>query len=145
MNRGGVGSASIVLIFAVLCLAIFTMISYMSALADQVLIAREVELVKGFYAADALAEQILHEILTTEGTPLNVFGVEVSSHWDTLLEAEKISFITPISETQELYVVAVIGEDSYEILTWRMQLTGDWNPFFEWNLWSGFDEDDEIN
>ena len=142
MNRGGVGSASIVLIFAVLCLTIFTMISYASAMADEVLIRREVDLVKNFYAADVLAEQVLHEILISEGTPDNVLGIEIDSYWDMMLWAERVSFIVPISETNELYVVVVIGEHSYEILTWRMQLIGEWEPFFEWNLWQGFDEED---
>ena len=143
MNRGGVGSASIVLIFAVLCLAIFTMISYMSALADEILIEREVALVKSFYAADVLAEQVLHEIIISEGEiPYDVLGVEITAFWDFDLWAEKVSFAIPISETQELYVVAVIGEDSYEILTWRMQLEGDWDPFVIFPIFNFGDDGD---
>ena len=141
MNRGGVGSASIVLIFAVLCLAIFTMISYMSALADEVLIEREVTLVRAFYEADVLAEKILHEILTADGeVPYSALGVEITSFWDFDLWAEKVSFAVPISEKQELYVVAVISESSYEILTWRIQLEGDWDPFVIFPIFSGFDD-----
>ena len=51
MNKSGIGigSASVVLVFAVLCLTIFALISYTAAINDKALTEVEVRLVKGYY------------------------------------------------------------------------------------------------
>jgi len=142
MGRGGVGSASIVLVFAVLCLTIFTVISYMSALAEQNLIEAEVRMVKAYYAADTLAERVMAEILAADIVPHDIMGVEISAYWDWDLLAEVVSFVSPVSDTTELYVVVAIGDDSYEILSWRMYQIGEWEVDDRLDVWQGeFDED----
>ncbi|MCL2386599.1 MAG: hypothetical protein FWC89_03515 [Defluviitaleaceae bacterium] len=144
MSRGGIGSASIVLIFAVLCLAIFAVISLVPALNEQTLIETEVRLVQSFHAADALAEQILAEILELNEVPEEVRGIEISAYWDWDLLAEVISFICPISDTKGLLVTISRDFDSYEILTWRMINMAEWEADDRLNVWQGdfdFDED----
>ena len=142
MNRGGMGSASIVLVFAVLCLSIFTMISYISARAEESLINTEVDLVKNFYEADTLAVQILDNILSSGATPEEIFGVEITSYWDMDLWAERVSFIIPVSAINDLYVAVAISENLYEILTWRMYKTGEWEADDRLDVWQGsFDGD----
>ncbi|MCL2840038.1 MAG: hypothetical protein FWE05_04615 [Defluviitaleaceae bacterium] len=142
MSRGGIGSASIVLVFAVLGLTIFATISYISALTDQVLIDSEVESVVAFYTADAQAELIVAEILSAEITPEYVNGIEITSYWDWDLIAELVSFAYPVTETRLLYVVIAIGLDSYEIITWRMYNTWEWEADTRLNVWQGGEDDD---
>jgi len=136
MSRGGVGSASIVLIFAILCLTIFTVISFMPALIEQNLINAEVQLVEAYYVADTLAERVLAEILSTDVE--NVLEVEITSYWDWDLMVERVSFVCPISETKELYVVVEIGSDFYNILNWQVRATGEWEPDDRLNVWPGY-------
>ena len=142
MNRGGIGSASLILIFAVLCLTIFAVISFISATTDKVLVNMEVQMVKNYYNADVLAEQVLAEILASEETPDNVMGVEIISYWDWDLLAERVFFTCPISETHVLYVDVAISEYSYRILSWRMYKIGEWEADGSLNLWQGAFDDD---
>ena len=143
MSRGGIGSASIVLVFAVVCLTIFTVMAYGSALMDERLIESEVRLIEAFYAADSLAEQVLAEVLTSEIVPDYIMGVEIFSYWDWDILAEIVSFVSPITDTREIYVSVAIYEDSYRILTWRVYETGEWEVYDRLNVWPGFFEDDD--
>lgn len=143
MNRNG--AASIVLIFAVLCLSIFAVVSFVPALREDALITREVGRVTAFYAADARAEYILAEILTaiyeTHYTPGSVEGVQVYSDWDWETFAEWVWFAYPINDTLDLYVrVAINADMTYTILAWRVMHTGEWEVDERLNVWPGPDE-----
>lgn len=58
----GTGIPSILMIFVVLCLTTFGILSYSSAQADYNLTMKNVEHVQAYYAADAKAQQKLAEI-----------------------------------------------------------------------------------
>ena len=141
MSRGGTGSASIVLVFAVLGLAIFTIISYMSALTTQTLIHAEVVSVQQFYAADVNAEKILAEILAADETPLYIGDIEIIAEWDWDTLSEIVSFVYPLSDTRVLHVAAAIDGDWHEILSWRVHEINDWETRGSLNVFQGFDED----
>ena len=138
MNNAGIGSASIVLVFAVLCLAIFAVISLVPAMTEQTLIERELSLVNSFYAADTLAEKVLAEIIVADEIPTSVRGIDVFADWDWELMAEVVSFSTPVTDTRELSVTVKIGDDSYEILAWHMVDIGLWEIDDFLNVWQGF-------
>ncbi|MCL2248954.1 MAG: hypothetical protein FWC13_06760 [Oscillospiraceae bacterium] len=131
-NTGGVGvgSASIVLVFAVLCLTIFSLITFIVASNDRALVEAEVNLVVGYYEADTLAELILADILQADEIPANARGVEIMTHWHNSLEMETVYFYTRISDFNALYVHLAFLEDTFKILSWRMSDTGQWeyNP-----------------
>jgi len=137
MNRGGIGSASIILVFVVLCLTIFAVISLVPALTDQTLVNAEVKLVKSYFEADTLAEQILAEILLVDETPVNIMGININSFPDEGLLLEIVSFAVPISDTQVLSVVAGIDFDDYHIFVWRMCNISDWEADDSINVWQG--------
>ncbi|MCL2565020.1 MAG: hypothetical protein FWE24_04320 [Defluviitaleaceae bacterium] len=140
MNRVGVGSASIVLIFVILGLTIFTVTSFVYALTGQSLIDDEVYMIKAFYTADTLAEQILAEILLADTMPQNIMGVEIMSFSNLDLSVERVAFAIPIFDTIDLYVAVEIIGDSYEIISWRMYLTNDWDVDDILNVWQGFSD-----
>ena len=144
---GRVGSASIILIFSILCLAIFTAISFVTALTEQNLIETEVRTVKAYFAADTLAEQVLAELLSLswyDERPEEILGIEIMVDWDDASWwLETISFVSNISETKELYVQVELHEDgSYEILTWRIYGIGEWEADERLNVWQGVFDDD---
>jgi hypothetical protein len=145
MNKGGgvgVGSASIVLVFAVLCLTVFSMITYVVAGNHVALAQAEARMVKAFYEADALAERILAEILEADYTPETVLGVDIESEWVWDLDAEYVRFLSPISDNKSLYVRLAIRFDSYEILSWRMWDEDEWTFDEGWDVWLGPEDDD---
>jgi len=140
MNKGGIGSASIMLVFVVLCLTIFAIISLSPALTDRTLANAEVQLVQDFFAADTLAEQVLAEILASYEVPETIMGIEVQSHWSMELFLLMTSFIVPINETKILHVEVGLDFDSYQIFSWRMYNLHDWVAYEYLNLFDGSDD-----
>jgi len=139
MGKGGigVGSASIVLVFAVLCLTIFSLITLVVARNDRALADARMNLVTGYYEADAFAEEILVELLAEETTPASIRGVQINTRWDDTLDAETIYFFSPISDIKALYVNLAINDDSYYILSWRMYSIDEWEFDTSLNIWTG--------
>jgi len=133
----GVGSASIVLVFAVLCLTIFSLITYVVAGNEKALVDAKVNLVTGYYEADALAEQILHDLLAADTIPDVIRGVEITTMFDEDLGIDITYFFCNISDIKSLYVNLVIREDSFDILSWRMYDMDDWVFDDTINVWPG--------
>lgn len=145
MNKGGsgmgVGSASIVLVFAVLCLTVFAIISYTSALADHALVKTEIQLIQSYYEADALAESVLAEIIRSGDVPESVGDIEIFEGWDWEREIYTVSFMCPVSDRKELYVAA--NAEDGGVLTWKMRDIGGWDAddgWGDWGLWPGDDD-----
>ena len=139
MGKGGigVGSASIVLVFAVLCLTIFSLITFVVAGNDKALVDAKVHLVSGYYEADALAEQILVDILKADAVPETIRGVDIYTEWNDELETDTTYFFCSISNIKALYVNIAIRDDSFDILSWRMWDTDEWEFDDSLNVWSG--------
>lgn len=139
MNKGGigVGSASIVLVFAVLCLTIFSLITLSTANANKALTDAEVRLVKGYYEADTQAEVILAELLAAETLPNAVRGVEIIAGWNEDLGVETAEFYCPISSGKQLYVKIAVYEDACDVLNWQMRDSGDWEIDERLPVWLG--------
>jgi len=139
MGKGGmgVGSASIVLVFAVLCLTIFTIITYMVSNNERALIDAKAELITGYYKADALAEQILQDLLEADTTPDRLRGVDINTKFNEDLGVETTYYYCKISDIKSLYVNLVIRDDSFDILSWRMYAMDEWVFDDTMNVWSG--------
>jgi hypothetical protein len=143
VNKGGigVGSASIVLVFSVLCLTVFTLITFVVAGNEKALVDAELHLVTGYYEADALAEHILAEILTSYVVPDSVMGVDIESRWNSEFGVETLFYYCTISDTKALHVELVLRSDSFDIISWRMWDTDEWEFDDSLNLWLGDDDD----
>jgi hypothetical protein len=122
----GVGSASIVLIFAVLCLTVFALISLSSVKNDKALTDSNVKLVKAYYEADTLAECILADIMSG-GLQETVRGIEITTGFDMDIFADTVSFDVPILNDKVLHVAAAFGFDGTEILIWSMRDLREWH------------------
>ena len=142
MKKGGigVGSASIVLVFAVLCLTVFSLITFVIADNDKALADAESELVLGYYNADTLAENIVSEIVQTDALPDSIRDIKIMSDQDLESGANIAYFSCPISGNKELYVRLAIWGDSYDILCWRMCDTDEWVVDDSMYVWQGNDE-----
>jgi len=138
-NKGGigVGSASIVLVFAVLCLTVFSLITFVVAGNDKALVDAETRLITGYYEADTLAEHIVADLINADTMPSEVRGIEISSQWSDELNMETTYFLCPISDVKALYVNLAFHGDSFDILSWRMWDTDEWEIDTSINVWSG--------
>ncbi|MCL2226515.1 MAG: hypothetical protein FWB97_02655 [Oscillospiraceae bacterium] len=139
MTRGGigVGSSSIVLVFAVLCLSVFSLITFVVASNDKTLVANEARLVVGYFEADALAERIVAEILGSGTIPDSVQGIEIHTQWDSHMDAYIVFFSSPISYMLAIFVRLAVREDSYDILSWRLYNSSLWEYDARLNVWQG--------
>jgi len=140
MNRGsgtGVGSASIVLIFAVLCLTVFSLIAFVVASNSKSITDSEAKLVIGYYEADALAERIVAEILESPySIPEKILGIDVETSWDWQTETETVRFLCPVTDSgKSLYVNLAMRYGTCEILSWRMWDEGEWAADEGLNVW----------
>jgi len=138
MNKGGigVGSASIVLIFAVLCLTIFSLISFIVTQNTKALVDAEAEFVTGYYKADSRAELILAELLNSETIPAQIHDISINIEQDNT-ESKIISFLYPVYDTdyKDLFVRVSISGDSYDVLSWRVIDNAQWEASGSINLW----------
>ena len=143
MNKGGgggvgIGSASIILVFAVLCLSVFSLITFVVAGNDKALIDAEAQLVTGYYDADRRAEQALAEILETGDVSDDSLGIDdIRFTWDPVLSADVVQFNCRITDKKSLYVKVAIDFLSYDILSWKMIDTDEWQTDQGLNVWLG--------
>jgi len=139
MNSGGlgVGSVSIVLIFTVLCLTVFSLITFYVAGNDKTLADAKAEAVVSYYEADTRAEAILAEILSMQDIPDKINDTPIFSEYADDNKTEIIYFQVPISDVSAIYVNVARGEETYNILSWKMIFTDEWNRDDSLNLWPG--------
>jgi hypothetical protein len=123
-----IGASSLLVIFAVLCLTVFALLSVSTVQADLRLEDSTAASVLGYYAADCQAEEILSR-LRSGSVPDGVTAQDGT-----------YSYTCPISDTQLLSVqVAVAGPDDYTVLRWQMVSSADWQPDDSLPVWNGED------
>ena len=120
-----VGGSSLLVIFSVLCVAIFALMSLTSATSDTRLNDRSLQAISGYYEADSAAEEII-AALRSGSVPEGV-----------RLADGVYSFECPISETQQLLVEAAIDGTDYRILRWQAGPSVEWEPDDHINVWDG--------
>lgn len=101
------GGSALMMIFAVLCLTVFAVLSLSTAKAGDRLSEGSKAAVESYYRADTEAERILAKLRSGEDVP----------------EAERdgnvVRFRCPIDARQSLHVEAEWNGSDYRILTWQ--------------------------
>lgn len=120
------GGASLLTVFAVLCLTVFALLSLSTVRADSSLSEASAKAVYDYYVADGKAQELLARLRYGE-LPA-----------DVTVEGDLCRYIVPISETQELRVeVEVRSTNDYTILRWQAVPVGDWEYNEDLDLWDG--------
>ena len=135
-QRGGfappvVGGSSLLVMFAVLCLVTFAVLSLSTVKAGDRLSDASAEAVTEYYEADLEAERILAKIRSGE-LPEGVAK-----------EGTMYSYICPLSETQELHVKVRVDGKDWEILQWKAVSSADWIADETIDVWDGTVPDQE--
>ena len=125
LSLPAVGLSSLLVIFAVLCLTVFTLLSVSTVSAHQRLAQSSRQAITGYYRADSQAEEILAKLRSGE-VPQGVTR-----------EGNQYTYSCPISDTQTLVVrVEVVGEN-YQILRWQAISTENWEAEDKLPVWDG--------
>jgi hypothetical protein len=153
----GLGITSILVIFAVLCLVTFSVLSYASARADSRLSEGVVAKTAGYYQAGNLANEKLAALDGQLETAFRSSGNEAAYYAaaEKLLAGDPdcsaafengtmtVSFSEAVSDSQTLQVtVQILYPDSadpwyYKITNWETEYTGDWNPDYSVHVAGG--------
>lgn len=102
-----VGGSSLLVIFAVLCLTVFALLSLSTVQAEQRLSDAAAQGVTAYYQADLEAEKIFARLRAGETVP----GVRE--------ENGRVLYTCPISENQMLQVELRKTKDSWQIIRWQ--------------------------
>lgn len=137
-NAVGLGGASLVLIFAVLCLAIFAVLALSSANREKTLTDRLASSTSAYYAADSAAVEIeakLTQSLARGETPTELDGVKIYA------EGGACAYACPLDGTRSLAVLLRADETAagapLRVLQWRETNTAAWTPQQQLDVWKG--------
>lgn len=119
------GLSALLVIFAVLCLTVFAVLSLSTVRADRRLQEQSASAVEGWYAADTAAETILARLRAGETVP----------HVEQ--DGTVYRYACKISETQALAVEVRVDGTDYEILRWQAMSTTDWQADASLPVWTG--------
>ena len=124
-GMSAVGICSLLVIFAVLCLTVFALLSVSTVQAHGRLSDSSCQAVDGYYRADCEAEKTLAQLRGGQ-IPQGVYQNE-----------QLYSYSCSISDTQTLAVtVKVVGSD-YQILRWQAVSKVDWEAEDKLPIWNG--------
>ena len=120
-----VGISALLVIFAVLCLTVFAVLSLSTVRADQRLREKSAAAVEGWYAADTAAETVLARLRAGETVP----------HVEQ--DGNVYRYACEISATQALAVEVRVDGTEYEVLRWQAVSTADWQADTSLPVWNG--------
>ena len=119
------GGISLLVVFAVLCLTVFALMSLSKVQADKRMADASLQAVTDYYAADCEAWRILALLLEGE-VPESV-----------TLEDGIYAYSCPISETQNLKVEVSLDGKQYTILRWQTVSEREQSGGEGMDLWDG--------
>lgn len=108
MSAPAIGGSSLLVIFAVLCLTVFALLSLSTAQAEKRMSDASAQALTAYYAADLEAEQIFARLRAGENVP----GVQKNA-W-------LYSYSCPILEQQILEVELENKENTWHVCRWQV-------------------------
>ena len=120
------GGSALMMIFAVLCLTVFAVLSLSTAKAGDALSESSTRATQAYYAADEQEERMFAKIRA--GEPVD--GVE--------RDGAVYSYRCPIDERQSLYVEIEQNGDTFTVLRWQAAIDESMIEETEHELWDGF-------
>ncbi|MDR0818155.1 MAG: hypothetical protein LBN43_01095 [Oscillospiraceae bacterium] len=128
--RLSIGSVSIMMLFAVICLILLAALSLVASNSQLNLANRTAEHVTNYYAADFTASEI-YESIKSGAKPLSHPEIKVEI-FDAYSEngawLEEYYYSVPIDENRELSVILTVSGQDVEISEWKIVSVGDWMP-----------------
>ena len=139
-QRGGsmgisIGSATLVMLYAVLCLTIFSVMALVTANQEWKLAQKSADAVTAYYAADSRAAEVYNDLRAACSATLD--GVEIDGV--TLSEQNnRLTYEVPVDEMQTLQVELVWSEQTgWEVSSWKVGQTGQWKADESLTVWNG--------
>lgn len=128
-----IGGASLLVVFAVLCLTVFALLSLSTVRADGRLSEVSAQSVEEFYRADCQAQEVLAQLRggETVSQDIKVTSRNISDG------GVRYSYNCPISDTQTLKVTVEFRDGEYTVRRWQAVPTGEWTVDDSLTVWDG--------
>jgi hypothetical protein len=128
-----IGSVSIVMIFSVLALTVFAVLTLITSANEKKLAVKSAEAVKLYYAADCACEDKLAQVkeLTAaeDGDLAKILASLPEGISGELKDGDLyIRCAEPVDGNRTLSVLAVVGNHGVNVWRWEIVDSGDWNP-----------------
>ncbi|MGN1350874.1 MAG: hypothetical protein ACI4VM_07755 [Anaerovoracaceae bacterium] len=133
-----VGSASILMIFAVLCLTVFSALSLVTAISEKNTADHFAESTVQYYAADAEAIEIKEALLTSlrSGSSAAAAADSAGAVYASSPEGDFFSYAVPLEDgISQLSVVLVYRNGALDNVTWEKTSTDEWSPDSSIQVW----------
>ncbi|MDO4552019.1 MAG: hypothetical protein Q4C22_00625 [Bacillota bacterium] len=137
-----VGVVSLVVVFAVLCLTVFAVLSYATSLSELRLAEKGAQAVEDYYEADldcsekaAEWKTLYEEGATEEELAAAAEGGGALAYYrgETLC----LEYSSPVDQAQELKITLAFREGRMEVLAWVLVSTGSWEAEDSMVVWDG--------
>lgn len=145
-----VGGSSLLVIFAVLCLVIFALLSLSTVRTDVRLAEKSREFVTAYYAADSEAQKILAQLRcgeTPEGVTIEEIETESDPESDTETQpapetetGRLCSYTCKLSSEQSLSVEVLVTGEEYSVQRWQVVSTTAFETADTITVWDGEQE-----
>ena len=138
MKRGGglSGAVSLVMIFCVLCLAVFAVLTLATANRERQLSELTAERAAEYYAADAEATRIVAALARGEMPDAEITWADTSTR-DVPWEIAEFAVSAGGEQELQVQVYLTPGSGRYRITRWQTAYTGDWEMNDTIELWDG--------
>lgn len=138
-TRGtGLGSTSLIMIFAVLCLTIFALLTLSTARANQALAEKNAEFSKEYYEADSRAVRIvaqIQEYAQTGEIPQTID--EIAIRQQETEDGKTVTYCCPVNESQALSVELALECSDFTVVSWKLAQTAEWEADGSFSVWDG--------
>ena len=131
------GTSSLIMTFAILCMTIFCVLALLTANREMVLAKKSAQNVERYYAADVIAEQITEELIA-----LSRFGEDIPGEINDValyLSVENgrriVRFLSPMDDVRAIELG--IDCDQSQVLFSRIVRIADWTPDNSIPVWDG--------
>ncbi len=124
-SMSAVGISSLLVIFAVLCLTVFALLTVSTVQAQVRLAENARSAITEYYDADCRAQEILAQLRSGQ-CPQGVTK-----------NGDIYTYTCPASETQALYVRVRVTGTQYKVLQWQTVSTAQWEADDQLPVWDG--------
>jgi len=134
----GIGTPSLVMILAVLCLTVFAVLTLSTANVESALVERRAAFVAGYYEADTKATIIRAQILENAGNglfPDMIDGVDVA--YEDSPDGILVTYTIEVNDVLDLFVKLRIFDHRDVVLEWRTVYSQDWEADDSIEVWDG--------
>ena len=142
-SKVNIGSSSLILIFIILCLSVFGLLSLTSARSDLALAQKNAQAVQGYYEADTMGEQFVQMVDQALQVSENAEQLKAAlgSYYQKNTETGADLAVTDITmeRGQILHIELALEpeEKRYEVLTWKVFNAEEYEIDDSMPVWTG--------